>query len=253
MNINLAGIGWINDSQPHGNRLRWTYPFTGKAKRNLYLGLPGRFFIERTPVNEDLWQPPDVTAPDGTLVSGAWMAYPASWWSAPQDYWLTDVFTLLRLPSPVQAIRFTYHGPATLMRIKDLANQRLLLERQIANNEFVFFASGCIEEINFLGPAGTVHMEDFSFLDLFTNRAGQWDLIAEIDVGTPFDRTASLAEVAARAGTTLLIGDPEWNELLDLVQKARVSSPLTDRPSIVKINKNGPQGGGRRPCRPAFP
>jgi hypothetical protein len=241
MNINLAGIGWINDSRPYGNRLRWTFPFTQAVNNDLYLGLPERFFIERTPVNEDLWQSPDVKASDGTQVSGAWMAYPASWWSPSQDYWLTDVFTLLRLPSPAQAIHFTYHGPATLMRIKDLTNQRLLLERQITDNEFVFFASGCIEEIVFLGPAGTVHMENFSFLDLFANRLGQWELIAEIDVKAPFEHAASLAEVAARAGAKLLISDSQWNELFDLVQKARVSSPLTDHPSIVKMNKKGSQ------------
>jgi len=239
MNLHLAGIGWINDSRPRGNRLRWTYPFTQVTLGDRYLGLPKRFFIERTPVNEDLWKPPDVKAKDGTPVSGAWMAYPVSWWSAPLDYWLADAFTLIRLQAPAQAVRFVYHGPDSLMRIKDLTNQRLLLERPVTNGEFVFFASGCIEEVVFLGPI-SVHVEAFSFLDLFANRPGQWDLIAEIDVRAPLEQAASLAQVSGRVGAKLLIGDPEWKQLFEQVQKAKASTPLTDQPWRVNMRAINP-------------
>jgi hypothetical protein len=176
-------------------------------------------------VPEDLAKPQTAIAPDGQAVTGSMLNVPNSWWSAPTNIQLSDWFTLYRLPQPVQAVRFTYHGAATQMRLRDLANRRLLVDRPVRNQETVCLTAARIDEISFVPLSQVITLQDFSTLDLFSDRGLEWQVIAEIQGAETVNRRLRLEAVAPRYGTVPSLGENEWMDLCRLVREARHSSP----------------------------
>ena len=243
MNIALAGLGWIDDATPEGNRLRWSYPFAALAQTGEYLGLPDNFIVERAELGEDLWTPPAVNSPDGAQVSGSWLPYPLAWWSAPTNIQLSDWFTVFRLQQPVQALRFTYHGPATRVRIWDRASRRKLADLPIKDQEYFCYAAGRIDEVSFLPLSSTLVMEGFSSLDLFQDRQLHWQQLTVIQCNDTLREGVGLEDVMPRYGLRPSIGARQWEELTDLGRKARDSHPPARPPAPVNMRVSKPNAG----------
>jgi hypothetical protein len=241
MRIYLAATGWINDAQPHGNRLRWSYPCATRIKPDKYVGLPETIIIERASLDEDLWTRSPVQTAQGTISPSAVAIAPISWWSPPINLQLSDWFVIYRLPAPVQAVRFTYRGPKTQVRVKDTANNRLVADLPIANNEHFYLEAPLIDEISFIPLASTVYLDNFSTLDLFQDRGLKWQMIATLSVIEVLKRGATLDTVLPRCGGKSTLTNGQWNEFMELASKAQTSIPATAPPEPVDMLAQPPQ------------
>jgi hypothetical protein len=224
MNIYLTALGWVEDPEPKGNRLRWYYPVDALDSEGHYLGLPEKIILERAPVEGQ-----EIPAPnDG---SGYPPFAPSTWWdslgdrtlSAPQNLSLDKASLDWVLSEPVQAVRFTYVGNPAMIRVYDSARDKLLIERIIQNNEFFVFGSSSIDKISIFTNLAT--FKDLRTLNLFAPRNLKWEKLTEIQVGNIVNY--SLEDVRPRHHPDGKMDKAKWSELVQLTNDCLASTPAS--------------------------
>lgn len=195
MTISLAAISWV-DEQPHGVRLRWRFP-------DGIVGLPDTVVIERAPVREwDQGRGDSVTD-----------AVPQHWWEHLADIHLQGVPLLeLKLPEPVDAIRYTQQGAARVIAVDETG--RAVEDRFVADGDFVEIARPRLQVLRFL--AFDVSLLKPSVLDLARDHDLDWQPIARIAVAKPLH--GPFADVDARLPSNPL-DDDLWQDLVHLVDR----------------------------------
>jgi hypothetical protein len=189
------------------------------------MGFPETILVERAPVDEDI---PQGKPPTAALALPA--AFPAaatvplSWWDDHGTISLTGFLPIRhRLPSPVQAVSFTYNGPTARILVRDSGNDRLVADRVVSHGDFFYLEAPAMDE--FIVLAFFAHFVDFKTVDLFKDRGLSWETIAEIRVADTGD--FSYDEVGLRYNMPLTLSTDEWNELVELAGLAQVSTPGT--------------------------
>jgi hypothetical protein len=209
MKIHLSALGWI-DEPPAGNRLRWSCSGA----------LPDVMVVERTPVHEDL----PISAPSG-VVPAASMSIPIHWWDNLGDVAVQSLYgmyplTVYRLPSTVQAVRFTYAGTPTRMQLVDAERSRIVLDRMVQSSATVLYEGECCDLI-FHTTGAT--LQGLHTLDLFRDRGLTWTTIAEIEVAQGM--RAAWEQVQPRYPANGRGTPGQWRDLTALVRDALAGVP----------------------------
>lgn len=221
MNITLASLGWVTDA-PAGNRLRWHYPLQTPDGGG-FLDLPETIIVERAWLDEDI-PTPDYGTGLLALPQVSLPPVPFSWWDGPTTVNLGGFVPLAHtLSRPVQAVRFTYRGPATRLLVYDSDADRLVFDRMLADGQPVILSAAAMDLFVFLTYSAT--LENFYTLDLYLNRKLDWHEIARIHVRETLN--ASLDQAARRYDLPPTLSKQEWDEFVQLAQEGEASSPAT--------------------------
>ena len=216
MRIHLSALGWV-DHAPKGHRLRWHYPVQNIVG-GAYLGLPKRILIERAPLDlQHMYGDPFASA-----------QYPYSWWEMVPDI---NVFGFVppfehALPTPVQAIRFDYHGAPARIVIRDSAREDVIVDRLVADGDKVYAEGALIDSVSLYTT--WANLTNVQVLDLFKSHGLAFEPIAEIAVAATY--AEALAKIASRYDQPTTIGTAEWSDLQNTVNAANLSSPATEVP-----------------------
>lgn len=212
--VHLGALGWVNES-PAGNRLRWSVPVQAVVDGR-HLGLPVSTVIERAMI--------PATVSSDIFPSGAPSgAIPLAWWK-PQGTLPIPAGTLTRVPleSTLQAIRFTYAGPRTLVRVLG-PDDRVLQTREVDNFDLLLFEDTEIVALEFLLGGG--EMQAVMLLDLFAGHdtGVDYETIAILAPRSTPDLPLAVAEqrLAAPSG----LDAEEWAAYQAEVALARATPP----------------------------
>ncbi|WP_345970837.1 hypothetical protein WCX72_03160 [Sulfurimonas sp. HSL1-6] len=216
MKLYLTGLGWVDDA-PTGHRLRWSYPLQAPDGSGGFLGLPDTIIVERAWMDELSPRKPETPGESTALLS-----VPASWWKVHGDI-IPDGWIVCRfeLPAPVQAVRFTYRGMTTRLRVFDSATDTLVAERSVSDGEVVLVEAADMDRFELLGMGS--RFENFRSLDLFDDRGLSFEEIARIRVKKTLD--ADLAAVTPRSSIPTTLDAAEWQEFVTAAQEGQASGP----------------------------
>ncbi len=217
MRVYLGALGWV-DELPRGNRLRWSVPVDAQIGDS-FLGLPVTVTIERAPINPE--SPGDTAFHE----SSSW-TLPVSWWDILGDIAVAPgVNTRVDLSTTAQALTFFYHGPETLLRIRDEAD-KVVAERHLVNGSHILLEEPEITTLEFLLGGGSLN--NARLLNLFAGHDAGVDY-EEIAVLSPAKTIGlTLEQAEARLGEDIALTQQDWFEFhSDVVTPALLSGPDT--------------------------
>ena len=117
-------------------------------------------------------------------------------------------------------ISFQYSGPDTRILIRDSGEGRIVADQFLKNGEnFLFFGSAA-DELVFLNFPH-IELKNLLTVDLFRERALDWETIAEIRVKDAI--SASYDQVISRYDPATILTRSEWDEFVQLMQSAQNS------------------------------
>lgn len=220
MRIHLAAIGWLPDA-PAGNRLRWSYPADAIVKGDP-LGFPEKLIVERAPLDVNLPRPGGQTVATWSAAAPEASPIPLEWWDEVGTVSLGGSLPLVYdLPSPAQAVRFTYRGPAAAVVALDHSRDERLVVRGLTDGQFFYLEDSRIDRLEVFATAA--RLENFATVDLFADRGLDWTPVATIGVAATAH--ATLDQVAPRYLSAPTMTPTEWQELTKQANEALAAGP----------------------------
>lgn len=203
--LSLAVIGWV-DEPPRGNRLRWHIPLgTPPIGPGSFL-FPDKVIVERAPLSRDQLARGDVLG-----------------WRDGRDETMAGFPVTYIFPARVQAARFRWQGPDTVMRVRDSAMGADVLVREVSGGETVEVQAPFFDTLLFISFWGTV--DQVRFLDAYKAPGLDWEPIAEILVAG--SRSLPYAEAMLRFQGMPTMTPDEWNDLCGLASEVE-TDPLAE-------------------------